>query len=74
MVGLKVLTSAGIGGGSFLEDGYNEESGFLYNKRVLFEDMADPYLKCNKDGNCHIIIVLLIWSYIYTGWFHYQVR
>ncbi len=52
MVGSKVLSSTSIGGGFFLpKDGVHEENGILYNKRCFFDDMDEPYLKGNKEGN-----------------------
>ena len=52
MVGLKVLSSTSNGGGFFLQRvDIHEETGFYIIKDSFFEDMDEPYLKWNKEGN-----------------------
>ena len=44
-----------------------KKTGFYIIKDQFFEDMNDPYLKGNKSGIDHIIIVLKIQQLEYIG-------
>ena len=52
MVGSKVLSSTSIGGGFFYRRMVcMKKTGFYIIKDSFFEDMEEPYLNGNKEGN-----------------------